>query len=101
MTKPYFAIGHSTRPLQAFVDLLKGVDIRLVVDVRTVPRSRSNPQYTGDALVALLSTLEIRYEHIVALGGLRNAGFRRSAVSTGRRPRSSGAGAIPQLPTKT
>jgi uncharacterized protein (DUF488 family) len=71
MTNPFFSIGHSTRPLQAFVDLLKGVDIRLVVDVRTFPRSRSNPQYNGDALAALLLTLDIRYEHIVALGGLR------------------------------
>jgi len=71
VTNPFFTIGHSTRPLGTFVDLLKSADIRLVVDVRTIPRSRTNPQYNGDALAAALSTLKIGYEHVAALGGLR------------------------------
>jgi uncharacterized protein (DUF488 family) len=71
MTNPFFTIGHSTRRLDVFVDLLKDVDVRLVVDVRTIPRSRSNSQYNSDVLPASLSTFQIGYEHIAALGGLR------------------------------
>ena len=45
MTFPFFTIGHSTRAVTEFVDLLKAEQVRLVVDVRTIPRSRSNPQF--------------------------------------------------------
>jgi uncharacterized protein (DUF488 family) len=72
MSNPFFTIGHSTRPLGSFVELLKGAGIRLVIDVRAIPRSRSNPQYNSDALTASLSTSKIAYEHIAALGGLRS-----------------------------
>lgn len=71
MTHPFFTIGHSTRPLTGFVDLLKEAEVALVVDVRTVPRSRTNPQYNRDTLPASLSMVSIGYEHIAALGGLR------------------------------
>ncbi len=71
MANPFFTIGHSTRALGAFVGLLREADVRLVVDVRTVPRSRSNPQYDSNALAASLSEFHIGYEHIAALGGLR------------------------------
>jgi uncharacterized protein (DUF488 family) len=71
MANPFFTIGHSTRPLEDFVGLLKGADVRLVVDVRTIPRSRSNPQYNSDVLPVSLSEFRIGYEHIAALGGLR------------------------------
>jgi uncharacterized protein (DUF488 family) len=71
MTNPFFTIGHSTRPLTGFVDLLGEAEVALVVDVRTVPRSRTNPQYNRDTLPASLSTFSIGYEHIAALGGLR------------------------------
>jgi uncharacterized protein (DUF488 family) len=71
MANPFFTIGHSTRALGAFADLLRDADIRLVADVRTVPRSRSNPQYNSDTLAASLSEFDIGYEHIAALGGLR------------------------------
>jgi uncharacterized protein (DUF488 family) len=80
MANPFFTIGHSTRPLVAFVDLLKGVDVRLVVDVRTVPRSRTNSQYNGDALPASLSAFQVGYEHMATLGGLR--GRRRDVSPT-------------------
>lgn len=71
MENPFFTIGHSTRPLDAFVALLKDADVRLVVDVRAIPRSCNNSQYNSDALPASLSEFQISYEHIATLGGLR------------------------------
>src|SRR5271155_3423833 len=71
MAYPFLTIGHSTRPIGEFIGLLRNVEVRLVVDVRTVPRSRANPQYHGDALQISLSEFQITYEHIAALGGLR------------------------------
>src|SRR5579864_9086986 len=66
-----FTIGHSTRSLDAFTALLREANIRLVVDVRTVPRSRTNPQYNIDVLPRELAASQIGYEHIAALGGRR------------------------------
>ena len=71
MAHPFFTIGHSTRPVQEFVELLEGAQIGCVVDVRSVPRSRTNPQYNCDVLPQTLAQLQIGYEHIAALGGLR------------------------------
>src|SRR6516225_11337625 len=71
MANPFFTIGHSVRPLDVFVGLLKNADVRLVVDVRTIPRSRTNPQYNGDTLPSSLSGFQIAYEHIAELGGRR------------------------------
>ena len=71
MAQPFFTIGHSTRSLDELVSLLAPNDVRLLVDVRTVPRSRANPQYNADTLPAALSARGIGYEHIAALGGLR------------------------------
>jgi uncharacterized protein (DUF488 family) len=71
MTSPFYTIGHSTRPIEEFVDLLRPCEVRLVVDVRTVPRSRTNPQYNRDSLPDTLKSYQIGYEHIAALGGLR------------------------------
>ena len=71
MPNPFFTIGHSTRPIEAFVALLKDADIRLLVDVRTVPRSRMNPQFNRDALPLSLAPHGIDYQHLPALGGLR------------------------------
>jgi uncharacterized protein (DUF488 family) len=68
---PFFTIGHSTRPLDEFAGLLRKAEITLVVDVRTVPRSRTNTQYNGDVLPQSLASFQIGYEHIAALGGLR------------------------------
>ena len=69
--EPFFTIGHSTRSLEEFVALLKPNGIGRVVDVRTVPRSRTNPQYNRETLPASLAPHGIAYEHIAALGGLR------------------------------
>ena len=71
MALPFHTIGHSTRPLDEFVALLREAEVALVVDVRTVPRSRTNPQYNRDTLPDALTPRGIGYEHIAALGGLR------------------------------
>lgn len=67
----FFTIGHSTRSVEDFAELLAPAAVRLVVDVRTIPRSRTNPQYNADTLPDTLSGFQINYEHIAALGGLR------------------------------
>jgi len=72
MAEPFFTIGHSTRPLEEFVALLRPNEVRIVVDVRTVPRSRTNPQYNRDTLPAALAEAGIGYEHIASLGGLKS-----------------------------
>ena len=71
MTDPFFTIGHSTRSIAEFVELLREANIQLVVDVRTVPGSRTNPQFNRDMLPIALSEFAIDYEHIPQLGGLR------------------------------
>lgn len=68
---PFFTIGHSTHPVGEFIDMLAGLEIALVADVRTVPRSRTNPQFNADAFAETLASRQIGYEHIAALGGLR------------------------------
>jgi uncharacterized protein (DUF488 family) len=76
-------IGHSNRPLDVFVDLLRQNGIRHVLDVRTVPRSRHNPQYNRETLPDSLSPLGIAYTHLPGLGGLRRA--RPDSINTGWR----------------
>jgi len=71
MRHPFYTIGHGTRPLDEFVGLLQSVGVTLLVDVRTVPRSRTNPQYNQDLLPNSLRPHGIGYEHMAALGGLR------------------------------
>jgi uncharacterized protein (DUF488 family) len=71
----FFTIGHSTRTIDEFVHLLKIADIRLVVDVRTIPRSRTNPQYNKDTLPSTLAEFQLRYEHFPALGGRRGRSY--------------------------
>ena len=71
MAFPFFTIGHSTRSVTEFIDLLKAQQVRVVVDVRTIPRSRSNPQFNHDVLPQTLAQEQLRYERIAALGGLR------------------------------
>jgi uncharacterized protein (DUF488 family) len=73
MPNPFFTIGHSTRPTEEFVALLTDAELKFVVDVRTVPRSRTNPQFNRDVLPAALAPHGVAYEHLPALGGLRGA----------------------------
>jgi uncharacterized protein (DUF488 family) len=68
-----FTVGHSTRTIEDFLALLRAHDVRLLVDVRTVPRSRHNPQFNQDALRAALRRARIGYRHMKGLGGLRHA----------------------------
>jgi uncharacterized protein (DUF488 family) len=66
-------IGHSNRSLETFIDLLRSNEIARVLDVRTVPRSRHNPQFNEDVLPASLTAVHIAYTHLPGLGGLRHA----------------------------
>jgi uncharacterized protein (DUF488 family) len=72
MAHPFYTIGHGTRELAEFVKLLQSVEVTLLGDVRTVPRSRTNPQYNRETLPESLRTYDIVYEHMAALGGLRS-----------------------------
>ena len=81
-----FTIGHSTRPIDEFIRLLKAHDVRRVIDVRTIPRSRHNPQFNRDRLSPALHRARIHYRHMPGLGGLRrarpdsaNAGWRNAS----------------------
>lgn len=65
-------IGHSTRTIDAFISLLCANQIQQVLDVRTVPRSRHNPQFNYDVLPVSLASVQISYSHIPGLGGLRH-----------------------------
>lgn len=66
-----FTIGHSTRSLAEFVALLRQVHVTLLVDVRSIPRSRTTPQFNGDTLSGALAADGIGYRHLGALGGRR------------------------------
>jgi uncharacterized protein (DUF488 family) len=66
-------MGHSTRPLEEFIDLLKAHSVTILIDVRSVPRSRHNPQFNGDTLPVVLKLVGIRYTHAAGLGGFRRA----------------------------
>jgi uncharacterized protein (DUF488 family) len=68
-----FTVGHSTRSFEAFVHLLQTYSIGLLVDVRTIPRSRHNPQFNNDSLCEALSGHSIMYLQMKTLGGLRHA----------------------------
>jgi uncharacterized protein (DUF488 family) len=79
-------VGHSTRPIGDFLALLKAHGVQRIVDVRTVPKSRRNPQFGQDALPHSLQGAGIGYTHMPALGGLRrarpdspNAGWRNAS----------------------
>jgi uncharacterized protein (DUF488 family) len=78
-----FTIGHSTRAIGEFARLLKAHGVRRVIDVRTIPRSRHNPQFNRDQLSPALHSARIHYRHMPGLGGLRHA--RRDSANTGWR----------------
>jgi|RhiMetdeSRZDD1v2_1073273.scaffolds.fasta_scaffold687624_2 uncharacterized protein (DUF488 family) len=67
----FFTIGHATRSIADFVALLQEAEVELVADVRTVPRSRRNPQYNRDVLPTSLASFDLGYMHVPELGGLR------------------------------
>lgn len=74
-------VGHSNRPIDEFLRLLKAHGVKRLVDVRTVPRSRHNPQFNRDSLPGSLAAEGIAYEHMPGLGGLRHA--KKDSLNTG------------------
>lgn len=68
-----YTIGHSTHPIDQFVAILKAHEIEQVADVRTIPKSRHNPQFMREALEESLPRTGIAYVHLPGLGGLRHA----------------------------
>ena len=78
-----FTIGHSTRPIQEFIGLLEENGIERLIDIRTIPKSRHNPQFNTESLARSLCKAKIDYVHLKELGGLRRA--RRDSPNTGWR----------------
>jgi uncharacterized protein (DUF488 family) len=78
-----FTIGHSTRPIEQFIDLLKTHGVKRVIDVRTISRSRHNPQFNRESLAESLRGSGIAYTHIKKLGGLRHP--RKDSINLGWR----------------
>ena len=82
-TPVVLTIGHSTRPIDEFIGILRQHGVERLVDVRTIPRSRHNPQFNGDALAKSLAAQRIEYAHLKELGGLRHP--RRDSTNNGWR----------------
>jgi uncharacterized protein (DUF488 family) len=79
--KSIYTIGHSTRSIEDFIDLLKSFDVETVIDIRTIPRSRHCPQFNKEELKCALKNAKIGYRHIKELGGLRHA--LKNSMNTG------------------
>ena len=80
---PIWTIGHSTRAIEEFVELLRQHGVEQLVDIRSIPRSRRNPQFNSEELAKSLKREGIDYSHIKELGGLRHA--RKDSINTGWR----------------
>lgn len=78
-----FTIGHSTHPIEKFLELLESNGVKQLIDIRTIPKSRRNPQFNSDALAASLRAVKIAYVHMKDLGGLRHP--RKDSINTGWR----------------
>jgi uncharacterized protein (DUF488 family) len=76
-----FSIGHSNLPLENFIEILKLYAISKVVDIRSIPRSRNNPQFNQENLILRLPMESLEYLHMPGLGGLRKA--KQDSVNTG------------------
>jgi len=76
-----YTIGHSTHSIDQFIKILQAYKIELVADVRTIPRSRHNPQFNENQLKLDLEQHDIEYLHLEELGGLRHT--TRTSVNTG------------------
>jgi uncharacterized protein (DUF488 family) len=83
MSHVLWTIGHSTKPIDEFISLLKAHGIHQLVDVRTVPRSRYNPQFNTETLAQSLVDEAIHYRHSSHLGGLRKP--KKDSINTGWR----------------
>jgi 3-methyladenine DNA glycosylase/8-oxoguanine DNA glycosylase len=78
-----YTVGHSTRTLDELISLLRAFGVSILVDIRTIPRSRHNPQFERETLRSGLRRHDIRYVHLPALGGLRHT--RKASPNTGWR----------------
>jgi uncharacterized protein (DUF488 family) len=78
-----FTVGHSTHPIDRFIELLRSHGVEQVIDIRTIPKSRHNPHFNSEALAAALRVARIRYVHLANLGGLRHA--RADSINLGWR----------------
>lgn len=76
-------IGHSTRSIESFIEMLLAHGVKRLVDVRTIPRSRTNPQFNRESLAQALAEAGIGYTHVAELGGLRHT--RKDSQNTGWR----------------
>jgi uncharacterized protein (DUF488 family) len=74
-------IGHSTHPIEEFLETLAAHGVKQLIDVRTIPKSRRNPQFGQEDLAASLERAHIGYRHMPGLGGLRHA--RKDSINTG------------------
>lgn len=86
MSQILWTIGHSTRPINEFVSLLKAHGIQQLVDVRTVPRSRHNPQFNTETISRSLANEGLMYLHMPKLGGLRKP--KKDSINMGWRNES-------------
>ena len=73
-------VGHSTHPIEDFLKLLAAHAVELLIDIRTIPKSRRNPQYNSDTLAQALERAGIEYRHMPGLGGLRHP--RKDSINT-------------------
>ena len=78
-----FTVGHSTRSLDELVAILRAHGVARIVDVRSIPRSRHNPQFNRESLGKALHNRRLNYRHMKALGGLRKA--RPDSINNGWR----------------
>ncbi len=86
ITNPVYTIGHSTRTLDEFIATIEPYGVEIIIDIRTIPKSRHNPQFNIDSLADFLRKKQIGYVHMKGLGGLRhpikdsvNTGWRNSS----------------------
>ncbi len=93
-----FTVGHSIRPIDEFIGLLTAHNVQRLVDVRTIPQSRHNPQFGREQLSASLEPAGIGYTHMPGLGGLRRP--RKDSTNTGPADNALAASAMrrPQVP---
>jgi uncharacterized protein (DUF488 family) len=81
-----FTIGHSTHPIDRFLELLQSNGVAQLIDIRTIPKSRRNPQFNSETLAASLHAGNMNYVHMKDLGGLRHP--RKDSINTGWRNES-------------
>ncbi len=80
-TLTIYTVGHSTHSIEEFADIVRAHGVTCIVDVRTIPKSRHNPQFNRDALEKSLEAAGIGYRHLPGLGGLRHA--RKDSINAG------------------